>query len=558
MKKKLLSATIAIAMGLYSFPSYAEQRVDINVDTLTTRNFDVDFEYSASSTTLTGLGLTLYFDSSKLKWNSFSYILPQDKTGADSSPSADSGNADGDASTDSKLTIAWVSLSGNWPNESPVKLITANFSFADTYQPAVGDKIAINLTANAAAGQSFVGLPFKIEITDQDDDGIADLFDNCPADKNPNQENQDGDEKGNACDLDDDNDGVVDTEDAFPLDPSETLDTDKDGIGNNTDNDDDGDGLPDVWENQYGLNPLDPTDRELDSDKDGFSNYLEFISDSDPNDAQSKPDAQVVQIQDSKNKIALGKSFSLSAFYSNTQNDETLAGLGLRIHFDSTKLTWNGFENLLTKDLIGQDSASIPDVSDFDNIAETDQYITVAWTSISGAWPAQTLPTKLYDSLFAFKDDSGLQVGDTTTIGFSSNATSNGYLFLGSPYSVAVAPPFTWDIDGDGAVKPLTDGLLVLRYLFGFTGDTLITNAISNDATRTTATQIEAELLAGIESAILDIDGDGNVKPLTDGLLLLRYLFGFTGDTLISNAVGTGASRATASDIETYIKANDP
>ena len=26
-----------------------------------------------------------------------------------------------------------------------------------------------------------------------------------------------------------------------------------------------------------------------------------------------------------------------------------------------------------------------------------------------------------------------------------------------------------------------------------------------------------------------DIDGDGQSDPLTDGLLLLRYLFGFTG-----------------------------
>ena len=30
----------------------------------------------------------------------------------------------------------------------------------------------------------------------------------------------------------------------------------------------------------------------------------------------------------------------------------------------------------------------------------------------------------------------------------------------------------------------------------------------------------------------LDIDGDGESKPLTDGLLLIRYLFGFSGDSL--------------------------
>jgi hypothetical protein len=55
----------------------------------------------------------------------------------------------------------------------------------------------------------------------------------------------DGDGAGNTLDTDDDGDGVADTDDAFPLDASETLDTDGDGIGNNTDTDDDGDGVAD-------------------------------------------------------------------------------------------------------------------------------------------------------------------------------------------------------------------------------------------------------------------------------------------------------------------------
>jgi hypothetical protein len=51
--------------------------------------------------------------------------------------------------------------------------------------------------------------------------------------------------------------------------------------------------------------------------------------------------------------------------------------------------------------------------------------------------------------------------------------------------------------------------------------------------------------------AILDIDGNGSVAPLTDGLLVLRYLFGFTGGTLISGAVDlTGCTRCTAPAIE--------
>ena len=46
--------------------------------------------------------------------------------------------------------------------------------------------------------------------------------------------------------ADSDGDGVVDSEDAFPNDPTETTDTDGDGTGDNEDIDDDNDGVPDA------------------------------------------------------------------------------------------------------------------------------------------------------------------------------------------------------------------------------------------------------------------------------------------------------------------------
>ncbi|MEE9304511.1 MAG: thrombospondin type 3 repeat-containing protein, partial [Thiotrichaceae bacterium] len=111
-------------------------------------------------------------------------------------------------------------------------------------------------------------------------------------------------------------------------------------------------------------------------------------------------------------------------------------------------------------------------------------------------------------------------------------------------------PLFTWDIDGDGVAKPLTDGLLNLRYHFGFRGDTLINGAVDANATRTTAVEIESYLADSMAEG--DIDGDGTTKPLTDGLILLRYLFGFRGDTLIQNAVDATATRSTATEVENY------
>lgn len=107
----------------------------------------------------------------------------------------------------------------------------------------VGDEIRFCVTPRSLQGDT--GLqrcsPSVVILADQDGDGIP-----------------------NAWDPDDDNDNWIDSEDAFPLDGSEWIDTDFDGIGNNSDDDDDNDGLSDADENSAGSDPLDP-----DSDGDG-------------------------------------------------------------------------------------------------------------------------------------------------------------------------------------------------------------------------------------------------------------------------------------------------
>jgi hypothetical protein len=108
------------------------------------------------------------------------------------------------------------------------------------------------------------------------------------------------------------------------------------------------------------------------------------------------------------------------------------------------------------------------------------------------------------------------------------------------------------DIDGDGQLAPLTDGLLVLRHQFGFTGTTLIGGAVGMDCTRCDEPAIPAYISA--LGLTLDIDGDGQLEPLTDGLLVLRYLFGFTGTTLTTGAVGLGCTRCDADAITPYLQ----
>ena len=125
---------------------------------------------------------------------------------------------------------------------------------------------------------------------DADNDGEPDDTDNCPNTPNASQLNNDNDSLGDACDPDDDNDGVDDGQDAFPFDAGETIDTDNDGLGNNADLDDDGDGMPDNYEIANGFDPLNPSDAFLDSDSDGLNNISEFLAGSDPGNSDTDSD----------------------------------------------------------------------------------------------------------------------------------------------------------------------------------------------------------------------------------------------------------------------------
>ncbi len=107
------------------------------------------------------------------------------------------------------------------------------------------------------------------------------------------------------------------------------------------------------------------------------------------------------------------------------------------------------------------------------------------------------------------------------------------------------------DIDANGRIEPLTDGLLIIRHLFGFNGTALTQGALSADASRTDASVIEAYLKS--HESTLDIDLDGQTTALTDGLLIIRSQFGFTGNALTNGAVESNGQRNLATDITLYI-----
>ena len=99
------------------------------------------------------------------------------------------------------------------------------------YSVAVSGDTAVAGTVLDDVGSTDQGSAYVFTAPDDTDgDGILDSADNCPTTANADQADTDADGQGNACDPDDDNDGLSDGDEATratdPLDP----DTDNDGV----------------------------------------------------------------------------------------------------------------------------------------------------------------------------------------------------------------------------------------------------------------------------------------------------------------------------------------
>jgi hypothetical protein len=142
-----------------------------------------------------------------------------------------------------------------------------------------------------------------------------------------------------------------------------------------------------------------------------------------------------------------------------------------------------------------------------------------------------------------------VQLGDDDSYVVAWHSPHDGSGF--GVFATLELPLVTLDVDGDGSLAPLTDGLLVLRDHFGFSGPTLTNAAVDGDCTRCDGPAVTTYINAlGLQ---LDIDGNGNLDALTDGLLVLRNLFGFTGTILTGGATGPGCTRCNPAQIEPYL-----
>ena len=115
------------------------------------------------------------------------------------------------------------------------------------------------------------------------------------------------------------------------------------------------------------------------------------------------------------------------------------------------------------------------------------------------------------------------------------------------------AAPLPFDIDGDGACNASTDAVLMMRYLGGTRGPALTANlSFDPSAARQTAQSITS-YLDGL-GGTLDVDGDGKLLSVTDGLMFWRYTKTRTGSALTAAAQNAkvGGGMKTDTEIKAY------
>jgi len=367
-----------------------------------------------------------------------------------------------------------------------------------TYTSTVADATADSFSFKVNDGR-LDSTAAAVDVTillDTDGDGVTNELDAFPLDPAETLDT-DLDGIGNNTDTDDDGDGVFDGLDAFPLDSTETLDTDLDGIGNNADTDDDGDGVFD------GLDafPLDSTET-LDTDLDGIGNNADTDDDGDG-------------VSDEDDALPLDPS--------NDSDSDGVANNVDSFPLDSTETTDSD------SDGVGDNSDVYPNNSLYAFDSDGD--------GMPDAWESRY----------------GLDPNDPSDA--SSDVDDDGVTAL-DEFLAGTAPSGTIDLDGNGQYDALTDGILLLRGMFGLTGDVLVAGAIASDAIYIESVDIESQIAT--LGDLLDIDGNGQVDALTDGLLILRYLFGLEGDALIEGVLAADATRTSAADVEACFDALMP
>jgi len=105
-----------------------------------------------------------------------------------------------------------------------------------------------------------------------------------------------------------------------------------------------------------------------------------------------------------------------------------ITGMSLRLHFDSTHLTFETVENVFATGYLGHDVR--PDTNDHDNDPATDSFVLLGWNDLTTNWPGNT--TAQFLARVRFLQPTATQ----TVVRFSAPSLPPGYALAAPPFVV--------------------------------------------------------------------------------------------------------------------------
>lgn len=470
----------------------AGNTVDINV------NYDIS---SPETSNEVGLGLRVHFDSSQISFVEINSAL-NNALQPIGSVQDDFFNDDNDADTDRFFIVAWIDYTGNWPGNISLPSSLVNTRFLSSQ--AFADSTSINFTVSSTSGDANFESTSQLLCRKPEAyiDAVNNLYD-----------------EGSTINFDIRLDVALPLECGaieinYEISGTASEGADYEAIANSVT-------MP-AGQKVTSISLKTINDTEVEDDKTITLSLLS--STSNTVNAGSGSQSTTLVSDDSDVSIAV----SDSQLSENSANNTATITISRNGNLDNA-LTVN-FESSGTATL-GQDV----------NLTQTNSI---------------TIPSNQASATFTLNVINDTNAEDTETFTINLLSSNNYQLSENNSISLSIVDndEICVDIDGNGKVDALTDGLTLTRYLIGLRGDSLIQNTLAVDATRTTSEEVTNFIEGQLPSTCYDIDGNNKNDALTDGLLLIRYLVGFRGNDLINGVLSNDATRTSGDAIAAYIE----
>ncbi|PNW58873.1 UNVERIFIED_CONTAM: hypothetical protein BEN50_05785 [Euhalothece sp. KZN 001] len=615
-------------------------------------SFDVEYTTEPLDETLGGLGLRLHFDSSVISFDELTNVFDQNSDVSVQDVNDDAENFDNDPQTDKFVLYSWANFEGNWPGdgETPTLLYTANFTTSESFDEDttlnftassangyVLDASSIAVQVNEAPSLDNTNTIFSLEENSSDGTSVGTLTANDPegdslsysiVDSSEFSINDQGEitvadssaldfetnssfgfdvevSDGNLTDsatvtvnLDDVNESPSLEDISFSLEENSSDGT---SVGTLTANDPEGDSLSYSILNssEFSINnqgEITVADSSaLDFETNSSFGFDVEVSDGnltdsatvtvnldDVNESPSLEDISFSLAENSSNGTSVGTltandpdgdtlSYSIlnsSEFSINNQGEitvadsnalefETNSSLSFNVEVNDGNLTDSATVTVNLDDV--NESPSLEDISF--SLEENSSDGTSVGTLTANDPDGDTLSYSIVDSSeFSINDQGEITVADSSALDFETNPSfafdvevSDGNLTDTASVAIDLENQinengFTYDVDQNGEIDGLTDGILIIRHLFGVDGPELTDGAIAENAQRTNPDAIANYLDSGVggfnldnqglqETAALDLDLNSELDALTDGMILARILLEFSQDRLVDGAI---------------------